>query len=184
MLECPHLRPQFSREVSAPAAWGGWAQAGVTLRWPLWVLVSCLWWTTAPPAPWQGTRALGPSGRWRCVSARLPAAGAPMPGSRCSRQSRTPRSAVRAVACGQGQLCREHGHWAVFPRGREVERLSGEGPMPRLGACVTEQVGSWLAGRCLFRAACGGAGRVSSLLSAQSRGPLAPAAKPGCICPA
>lgn len=41
-----------------------------------------------------------------------------------------------AVACGQGQLWCEHGHWAVFPRGREVERLSGEGPTPRLGARV------------------------------------------------
>ena len=139
----------------------------------------------APPAPWPGTRALGPSGQWRCVSVRLPVAAAPMPGSTCSRLSRAPPPAVCAVGCGQGQLCREHGRWAVLPRGREVERLSGEGPTPRLGACVAGQVGSWLAGRRLFRATCGGTGQVSSLLLAQSRGPLAPAAEPGCSsCPA
>ena len=126
----------------------------MTLRWPLGVLVSCLWQTAPPPAPWPGTRALGPSGQWRCVSVRLPVAGAPMPGSTCSRQSRAPPSAVCAVDCGQGQLCLGHRRWAVLPRGREVERLSGEGPTPRLGARVAGQVGSWLAGRCLFRATC------------------------------
>lgn len=151
----PSLHPQFHREASSSAAWGGWeSRRGADPQ--VAPVSTCVLLVVDPPPPSPQScgvhraglrplrvrRALARPGRPRCMSGFLSSAGAqagPAPGCWApgAPGSRGLPPGLWPWPVGRASSGLEHGHWAVLP-GRDLTSL-------RLG-----RAGRLLAGWCLF----------------------------------